>query len=187
MPASSSAPATRPGGRSARVRAAVHAAVEELLARGGIEAVTVPAVAERAGVHPTTIYRRWPSVAELLTAVAISHFDDEVLVPSTGSLRGDLEHWLSSVVADVHDPESLAIMRAAVGAGTEEAGCGCVEMRLRQLEAMLEAERERGGEAPDAERARDALLAPAYFRVLFTQEGPGDEAWVRDRVAELLR
>ncbi len=186
MSSTPSAPTTRPGGRSARVRAAVHTAVEELLAEGGIEAVTVPAVAERAGVHPTTIYRRWPSVAELLTAVAISHFDGEVLVASTGSLRGDLEHWLASVAADVHDPESLAIMRAAVGAGTEEGGCGCVEMRVRQLEAMLEAEAERGGEVPTLERARDALLAPAYFRVLFTQEPAPDEAWSRGLVDALL-
>jgi AcrR family transcriptional regulator len=186
VPPASPAPVTRPGGRSARVRAAVHAAVEELLAEGGIEAVTVPAVAERAGVHPTTIYRRWPSVAELLTAVAISHFDGGDLVPSTGTLRGDLEFWLASVAADVHDPESLAIMRAGVGAGTDAAGCACVDMRVRQLEAMLEAERERGGEVPSLERARDALLAPAYFRVLFTDEPAPDEAWSRGLVAALL-
>jgi AcrR family transcriptional regulator len=46
---------TRPGGRSARVRAAVHRAVEELLAEGPAEALTVPVIAARAGVHATTV------------------------------------------------------------------------------------------------------------------------------------
>src|SRR4051812_6853411 len=44
---------TRPGGRSARIRVAVHRAVEELLAEGPAEALTIPLIAAHAGVHPT--------------------------------------------------------------------------------------------------------------------------------------
>ena len=41
---------TRPGGRSARVRAAVHRAVEDLVAEGVLtEDLTIPVVAARAG------------------------------------------------------------------------------------------------------------------------------------------
>ena len=49
---------TRPDGRSARVQAAVHQAASELLALHGRESLTVPAVAARARVTPSTIYRR---------------------------------------------------------------------------------------------------------------------------------
>ncbi len=68
----------RPGGRSARVRAAVHRAVGELLADEPAEALTIPAIAARAGVHATTVYRRWGSVAQLLADVATSRFSGDV-------------------------------------------------------------------------------------------------------------
>ena len=65
-------PAKQPGGpgeSSARLRAAVHAAVLALMSEGGPEALTLPAIAGRAGVTPTTITRRWGSVAELVAEV----------------------------------------------------------------------------------------------------------------------
>jgi hypothetical protein len=55
-----SSSAKRPGGRSAQVQAQVRAALEELVAEQGRERVTVPAVAERAGVSASSIYRRLP-------------------------------------------------------------------------------------------------------------------------------
>src|ERR1700758_2252983 len=61
----------RPGGRSARVQKAVHRAVRELQADGGKGELTVPAVAARAGVTPSTIYRRWGTLSRLLSDVAL--------------------------------------------------------------------------------------------------------------------
>lgn len=37
----------------------------------GREGLTVPAIAERAGVTPSTIYRRWGNLRELLSDVAV--------------------------------------------------------------------------------------------------------------------
>ena len=77
---------TRPGGRSARVQQSVHQAVRDLEAELGREALTVPAIAARAGVTPSTVYRRWGDLRELLSDVAVErlrperilldHFDD---------------------------------------------------------------------------------------------------------------
>jgi AcrR family transcriptional regulator len=100
---------SRPGGRSARVRAAVHRAVEELLAQDGGEPLTIPHIAARAGVHATTIYRRWGSLAELLSAVATSRFSGDIVVPDTGSLRGDLERWVGDVATDLADPDGRRV------------------------------------------------------------------------------
>src|SRR2546421_7424497 len=108
---------TRPGGRSARVRAAVHRAVKDLLAENTAEPLTLPLVAARAGVHPTTLYRRWGSLADLLGEVATSRFSGDLVVPDTGSLRADLERWTSYVATDLADPDAIALMRASVGAG----------------------------------------------------------------------
>lgn len=177
---------SRPGGRSARVRAAVHAAVLELLAEHDREALTLPVVAARAGVHATTLYRRWGSVADLLGDVASSRFSGdhgEIVVPDTGDLRDDLRQWAAGVAADLADPDVLMLIRATIGSG-EEGGCVCRGDRLEQLEAMLERERERGGETPEVEHAADILLAPLYYRALMT-ESPGTAEWARSLVDNL--
>ncbi|RKS75239.1 AcrR family transcriptional regulator [Motilibacter peucedani] len=174
----------RPGGRSARVRAAVHRAVEELLAELPPDALSVPLIAARAGVHPTTVYRRWPTLGDLLAAVAASRFSGDLVTPDTGTLRGDLETWVSDVATDLADPDALAVMRAAVAAGTQ-GGCACVADRHAQLAAMLEREQGRGGSAPGLEAAVDSLLAPLYYRAIFT-EAAAPPDWARERVDALL-
>jgi AcrR family transcriptional regulator len=176
---------TRPGGRSARVRAAVHRAVVDLLAEGAAEGLTIPAVAARAGVHPTTVYRRWGTLGELLAAVAASRFAGDLVVPDTGSLRGDLERWAADVATDLADPDTLAVLRAAVGAAGAEGGHACVADRHEQLAAMLERERGRGGPDLDVERVADSLLGPLYYRAIFTG-APMDAAWARSLASNLL-
>ncbi|MBW0101942.1 TetR/AcrR family transcriptional regulator [Pseudonocardia sp. KRD291] len=192
-------PRPRPGGRSARVRASVHRAVGELLAQAPAESLTIPAVATRAGVHPTTVYRRWPTLAELLADVAASRFSGDIVVPDTGSLRGDLERWATDVAIDLADPDVLALMRAAVGAAGPDGGDACVADRHEQLTAMLERERARGGPddgsdrgpggdpatVPSTDEAADALLGPLYYRAVFTAR-PGEPGWARGLVGRLL-
>jgi AcrR family transcriptional regulator len=175
---------SRPGGRSARVRAAVHRAVGELLAEGPAEALTIPAVAARADVHPTTVYRRWGSVAQLLADVATSRFSGDIVVPDTGSLADDLRRWVSDVATDLADPDALALMRATVGSGPA-GGCACVVDRNTQLEAILGRERARGGHAPSVDRAIDGLLGPLYYRALFASE-PVSGEWAGDLVTTFL-
>ncbi|GAA4539984.1 TetR/AcrR family transcriptional regulator [Pseudonocardia xishanensis] len=161
----------------------MHRAVAELVSAQE-DTLTLPVVAARAGVHPTTLYRRWGSVAELLADVATSRFSGDVVVPDTGSLRADLERWAASVATDVADPEVLALMRAAIGAG-EVGACACRGDREEQLAAMLERERVRSGRAPTVERAVDVLLGPIYFRAVLTDR-PGTPEWARGLVTLLL-
>src|SRR5229473_2533187 len=80
----------RVGGRSARVHDSVLKSVFELLAESGVENLSIAEVAARAGVHETSIYRRWPS-HDLLILDACRHFmEDAIPIPNTGSLKGDL-------------------------------------------------------------------------------------------------
>ncbi|GAA1834461.1 TetR/AcrR family transcriptional regulator [Pseudonocardia ailaonensis] len=165
------------------MRAAVHRAVEELLVSDPGE-LTLPAVATRAGVHPTTLYRRWGSVGELLADVATSRFTGDLVVPDTGSLRGDLERWAADVAADLADPDTLALLRAAVGVG-ESGACACIGDREEQIGSMLDREAARGNAVPTVERATDVLLGALYYRAVFT-ETPGTPEWARSLVDVLL-
>ena len=71
------------------VEKVLEATLEELGAKG-FAAVSIEDVADRAGVAKTTIYRRWPTKAELVLAAMHRVADDFIVVGSTGSVRGDL-------------------------------------------------------------------------------------------------
>src|SRR3954449_2137582 len=81
----------RPGGRTARIRAQVLDAVRAELGEHGYDGLSMDAVATRAGVHRTTVYRRWGDVGGLLADVLDAASDDDWQPPDTGSLEGDLE------------------------------------------------------------------------------------------------
>lgn len=84
-------PSTRSPGRprSARADEAIIEAVLELLAEGTLEALTIEAVAARAGVGKATIYRRWPG-KEALVIDALRSLKGPPPVPAGRSVREDL-------------------------------------------------------------------------------------------------
>ena len=61
-----------------------------LLQEHGYERLTVDAVAGEARASKATVYRRWPSKAELVLAAFIEGVRQVAVAPETGSLRGDL-------------------------------------------------------------------------------------------------
>ncbi len=85
--------------RSARVDEAITEAMLDLLAEGSsFEALTIEAVAARAGVGKATIYRRWPNKESMLVA-AIARLKGDPPVPPGTSLREDLVTMLRPVGA----------------------------------------------------------------------------------------
>jgi AcrR family transcriptional regulator len=80
----------RTGGRSARVREAVLSAVLHELNVNGYAALSVEAVASRAGVNKTTIYRRWPTLDDLLVDALTTWSEDAIPGSDTGSIETDL-------------------------------------------------------------------------------------------------
>ncbi|MEZ0166502.1 TetR-like C-terminal domain-containing protein [Kineococcus sp. LSe6-4] len=186
----------RPGGRSAKVTAAVHRAVVDLLAAG--EPLTVPQVAARAGVNATSVYRRWGDVAGLLADTALVRFGTSSAVPDTGSLRGDLLAWGAALVEEAGRPEELALLRAAVAAGPADPGApervesacsACLVGRSSQAETILATAQARGEQAPSPTRVLDHLVAPIYLRALFGLPAPAVEVLVDllvDRLVDRL-
>ncbi len=77
------------------VQKILEATVEEM-ARVGFMGLSIEAVAERAGVAKTTVYRRWPTRGDLAVAAMHQVADDIIQVKDTGSIRGDLKELLTS-------------------------------------------------------------------------------------------
>jgi AcrR family transcriptional regulator len=64
----------------------------QLLQEHGYDRLTVDAVAATARASKATVYRRWPSKAELVLAAFIEGIRQVAVPPDTGTLRGDLLH-----------------------------------------------------------------------------------------------
>ncbi|MCL8026389.1 TetR/AcrR family transcriptional regulator [Nocardioides bruguierae] len=159
---------SRPGGRSSRVREAVHAAVADLVAEGA-DRITFPVVAERAGVNPTTLYRRWSDVDTLLEEVTVATLtrDGETL-PALGSLAADLTAWAEAIAADISRPARTRYLRAMVGARDGLVGsCPVSEVRAEQAARLLATASARGESVPSVEQVLDHVVAPLYYRVVF--------------------
>jgi len=76
--------------RSIQSHQAMLQATLELLSAVGFDAMSIEAIAARAGVGKTTIYRRYASKAELV-ADAIESVREEIVIPDTGKLQGDID------------------------------------------------------------------------------------------------
>lgn len=106
----------RPGGRTARTRAAVRDAVLAGLTEHGYPGLTVEYVAAHSGVHKTTLYRRWKDVEGLVADALDLAGEDSWVPPDTGSLEGDLRALAREVVASFTDPAVAASGSAMIAA-----------------------------------------------------------------------
>jgi AcrR family transcriptional regulator len=169
----------RPGGRSARVRSAVHAAALELLERHQWDELSVPMVAEASGVHQATIYRRWGTMSGLLNDVVDEWSSTTASLPDTGSLREDLQIYAAAVATSLEEGNVPLILRAVVleirPGERRQASASFVE-RQRQLQTMLDRAEARGEPVPTLEELLELVVAPLYFYALFTEPLPAAKA-----------
>ncbi|MBB4904415.1 TetR/AcrR family transcriptional regulator [Actinophytocola algeriensis] len=85
--------------RGERLEQAILDATWAELAEVGYTALTIEAVAKRAGTSKPVIYRRWQSRAHLVVSAWVRQQPQESGTPDLGSLRADLV-WLFTRVAD---------------------------------------------------------------------------------------
>lgn len=147
-------------------------------------------VAERAGVAPTSLYRRWRDVRALIAEAAVERLMREQPMPDTGSLRGDMVGWARAAAVRIGSDDSILLRALAAnvvsGGGAEGQGRSeALRPRGQQIAAMLERARERGEVAPPAAEVLDHVLAPLYMRALFGS--PVDADYAEKLVDRLLQ
>jgi AcrR family transcriptional regulator len=175
----------RPGGRSSRVLTAIYTSVGELVGEG-VEKITFPVIAERAGVNPTTLYRRWDDVNDLLEEVAVAALTREGdPMPDTGSLGEDLAEWAGIIARDITRPKRARYLRAMVSARVEIlASCPVTETRREQATEIVKRASERGEATPTVAQILDHVVAPLYYRVVFALQV--DQDYARRLVGDVL-
>jgi AcrR family transcriptional regulator len=168
-------PGPRPPGRprSERARRAILRAANELLEREGFAAMTVEAIAERAGVSKATVYRWWPNKAAVVMDGFLSTVSSEVPFPHTGWAREDIRLHMRRLVEAFGGRmgRTVAALIAEGQADTQLAEAlrsRWLSVRRAEAKEILERGIARGElrEDLDLEAAVDALYGPIYYRLL---------------------
>jgi AcrR family transcriptional regulator len=176
-------------GRGRKMRAAVLAATLAELAERGYAGLTIENVARRAGVHKTTIYRRWGDCERLVVDALTDHVAVEVPILDTGGIETDLREHARALVRWLTSPIGRAVMAATLSDATRvqelaEVKHRYFDDRFRRAEPVV-AHAIARGELPagtDPAELVKAMIAPIYLRFLVTAE-PIDET-TADRAAQ---
>ena len=164
----------------------------EVLAEFGYERMTTDMVAARARASKATLYRRWPSKAELVVE-AVQSLDDgaERTLRDTGSLEGDLaalirapddaSAWMMQILAGLlsmlpRNPDLARVVRRRLA-----------EPQIAVMRELLERAQRRGEIAADRNLDVLALVLPAIaaYRLIIDGEQI-DRRFARLVVKEVL-
>lgn len=162
---------------------AIRDAVMAELAEVGYGRLSIEAVARRAGVGKTAIYRRWSNKLEMVLEIVSDVAGRSVPLPDTGSFTGDLQLLLmivsralqhriaSQIIPDLmaeasRNPQIAETLQKALRTHQQAVG----EQLIGQAVAR--------GELPagtDPDLAVDLLLGPLYWRLAVARTPlPGD-------------
>jgi AcrR family transcriptional regulator len=156
-----------------QAEAAILKATLYLLERQPLRKVTADAIARRAGVSKTTIYKWWPNKSLVALDAYLAGMSEQVAVPDTGSAELDFTRQLKSVMAfytsplgrlfgqflaeGQSDPEFLALFRERF-----------LYARRDTARVMWQRGVDRGEirEEIDGELVLDLIYGPMAFRLL---------------------
>jgi AcrR family transcriptional regulator len=156
------------------VTTAIRRATLAEMARVGYARMSMEAIARRAGVGKAAIYRRWPSKAALVVTVISAVAADDVVVPDTGTFRGDVHAVLIANAALLRRPMTQRIL-ADLMAETRRAPeleaalrSDVQDRRRAKGRDLLRRAIARGELRPDVDidLALDLLAAPLYWRII---------------------
>jgi AcrR family transcriptional regulator len=167
---------TGPRKRGEVLHRAIFQATLDELTEVGYGALTMERIAERAHTSKASLYRRWPTRAELVVAAFTDARPEREQVPDTGNLRDDMIALLRQaaarldgpagqitrgMIADaLRHPELLGLLRSNV-----------LEGRRQLVREILARAITRGEASPDALRPRVAGLGPSLLSHYFLVHG----------------
>ena len=158
------------------MREAVINATLALLSERGLGHFSVADVAARAGVHETSIYRRWGQPANLIIEAGLQFANREIPLPDTGSLAGDLVEMHKEGLVFFATPVGATLIGWAFSAPQTPAIspmlAGYWRRRSVLIDQIFERARARGEwtSDKDIQALLPDLLGPIYFRHFFLRQ-----------------
>lgn len=171
--------------RSAQVRAAVVGAAVDLALTGGSSAASVDAIAKRAGVSRTTIYKWWPSSAAIVLEGLLESVHESIVRPPGSSTPQALRHHVRELNRILCQPPTGPLLRNVIAAAASDPAItrAVIDQWItprREAVADILRHAVSAGEIPgdtDIEVAVDALVSPPYYRLTLGM-APLDDAAV---------
>jgi AcrR family transcriptional regulator len=179
--------------RSKRAHEAILSAAAELINERSYSDVCIEAIAARAGVGKQTIYRWWPSKAAVLMEACAAYVAREVPLPDKGSVREDLDDYLTHICAFFTNQLS----KPAIAGLLAEAQCNSElaqafkERLLMQRRFVLGTILDRGvqrGELSagvDRDLIVDMVHGAIWYRTLFLKS-PLDRTFVDNVIHQII-
>jgi AcrR family transcriptional regulator len=170
--------ARKPGRpRSEKVRKAVIRSTLKLLERVGFNELNIEAVAARAGVGKATIYRWWPTKADLVIAAFAFAVEQELRFPTAGSVLEAIHQQMKRWIVIYRSPLGQ-IVTTVIGAGQSDPEilhafrAHWVEPRRVEARALLcNAQKNKEIRADlDPDMVLDLFYGPLYLRLLLKHE-----------------
>lgn len=186
-------PSRSPGRpRSEASRQAILAAAFALATEVGYAALTIEGIATRAGVGKQTIYRWWPSKADVLLEAGAAKVEMHVPVTDHGSYRADLRAFLEASYAMGNHAQFAGLLRALMAEAQLDPDFGMrfraafLERRREALAVITGRARDRGDlpDCPDPAVVADIVFGTIWYRILATAR-PLDGALADDLIRVL--
>jgi AcrR family transcriptional regulator len=176
--------------RQEHVTAAVLDAVVALVTESGMGALTMDAVAARAGVSKPAMYRRWPTKQDLVIATVESRIGS-LSVPDMGDFRAELRAVLTARMEAYRQPGVARLLAGVIGtaaeADAEPAAYRAYTARvMSETRHLLERGVARGEVRPDIDPGDAATLVAAslVFRMIAEQRLP--DAALVDSMVDMI-
>ncbi|HEY5223483.1 MAG TPA: TetR/AcrR family transcriptional regulator C-terminal ligand-binding domain-containing protein [Microbacteriaceae bacterium] len=170
----------RPRSENAR-RAILDAAAE--LALEGAAGAGVDAIAARAGVSRTTVYKWWPSAAAVLLEGLLDHTRDTIESPSSATTREALGDYLGRLIVLVRDTSAGALFRGLTAAAVTDSGVAqaliddwIAPRRAAVVDLLVQGARRGEVRAGlDYAAVADVLFGPIYYRLMYEHQPLTDQ------------
>ena len=183
----------RPGRpRSETARQAILTATHDELLERGYGELTMAGIAARAGVGKQTIYRWWPSKAEVALDALLNVASEGIPIPDEGGLEADLDAFLRRTfgLQEQSRPILMGLLAESLldPAFAEAFRDRFLAGRRAALNTMLERAVARGEISADQDLGllHDVVYGLLWYRMLF-QHAPLNDAAARDISALIAR
>ncbi|BAY96334.1 TetR family transcriptional regulator [Tolypothrix tenuis PCC 7101] len=185
-------PSGRP--RSIQANQAILQATLDLLAEVGYQSMSIEAIASRAGVGKTTIYRRYTSKEELV-ADAIESLRADVAIPDTGTFWGDMDILIDNAAKKILSPlgrQTLALIISTASSNPQFAQVYWTKYIMPRREAfaqILQRAKSRGEIQPDADvdLITDLVSGSLYYALIFKPTAEPVDTYMHRTITLLLR
>ncbi|MGB8699255.1 MAG: TetR/AcrR family transcriptional regulator [Thermosynechococcaceae cyanobacterium] len=180
--------------RSIKSHQAMLQATLELLAEVGFDSMSIDAISARAGVGKTTIYRRYASKAELV-ADAIESVREEIVIPDTGTLQGDIDALIQNAAQITLSPLGRQTVAMIISSASSNAQFAQIywtkylQPRRKTFAIVLERAKARN-EIPtdtDSDLVFDTMSAIMLYALIFQPTSESWTAYVHRALSPLFR